>query len=50
MKVYIGIELEGRISRILNILLHEVLCCAPNIILYILFCKVKIFPILKELL
>jgi hypothetical protein len=36
----------GRISECINRLLHEVLCCAPSVILTILFCKMKIFPLL----
>jgi len=39
----------GRMSNCLNRLLQEVLGCAPAIILVILFCKVKIFPLLIEL-
>ena len=39
----------GRISSRLNRLLHEFLGCAPAIILMILFCKAKIFPLLEEL-
>jgi hypothetical protein len=39
----------GRISICLNRLLQEVVYCAPVIILTILFCKVKIFPLLEEL-
>jgi len=38
-----------RISICLNKLLQEVLKCAPAIILMIIFCKVKIFPLLDEL-
>ena len=40
----------GRISSCLNRLLHEVLGSAQAIILRILFCKVRIFPLLGELL
>jgi hypothetical protein len=36
-------------SDYLNKLLHEVLGCAPSIILTIFFCHVKIFPLLEEL-
>ena len=37
-----------QISNFLNNLLHEVLGCAPTIILIILFCKVNIFLLLEE--
>jgi hypothetical protein len=40
---------SGRISNCLNRLLQEVLVRAPATILMILFCKVKIFPLLEEL-
>jgi hypothetical protein len=39
----------GRSSNCLNIIVHEVVGGAPSIILTILFCKVKIFPLLGEL-
>jgi hypothetical protein len=39
----------GRISNCLNRFLHEVLFCAPAIILTIFFCKVKIFPTVKTI-
>ena len=39
----------GRISNCLNRLLHEVLGCAPAIILIVFLCKVKIFPLFEEL-
>jgi hypothetical protein len=39
----------GKIFNFLNSLLHEVLGCAPTIILMILFCKVKTFLLLGEL-
>jgi len=48
MKVYTG--KERRICNYLNRLLQEVLGCAPGIILLIFFYKVKIFPLLAELL
>jgi hypothetical protein len=38
----------GKISNYLNRLLQEVLGCAATVILMILFCKVKIFPLLEE--
>jgi len=38
-----------RISNCLNILLHEVLGCAPAVIMTVFFCKVKIFTLLEEL-
>ena len=47
MKVYNGME-QGD-SNCLNRLLQKVLVCAPAIILMIFFCRVKIFPLLKEL-
>jgi len=37
-----------KISNFLNNLLHEVLGCAPTIILIILFCKVNIFLLLEK--
>jgi hypothetical protein len=39
----------GKMSNFLNILVHEVLGCAPAIILTICYCKVKIFLLLEEL-
>jgi hypothetical protein len=39
----------GRISYCLNTLLHEVMGCAPVLILMTVFHKVKIFPSLEEL-
>jgi len=39
----------GRISNCLNRLLHEVLACAPAIILLISFGRVKKFPLLEQL-
>jgi len=39
---------SGRIFNCLNRLLQQVLGCAPAIILIILFCKEKIFPLLEE--
>jgi len=39
----------GRISNCLQRLLHKVLGCAPAIILTIFFCKVRIFPMFKDL-
>jgi hypothetical protein len=39
----------GRMCNCLKRHLHEVLDCAPAIILMIFFCKVKIFPLLEEL-
>jgi hypothetical protein len=39
----------GRNCNFLKRLLHEVLGCAPAVILAIFFCKVKIFPLLEEL-
>ena len=48
MTVHNGME-GGRISNSLNALLHEVLVCAAAIIMMILFCNVKIFPLLEEL-
>ena len=39
----------GRISDCLNALLHEVLGCAPAIILTIFFGKVKILPLSEKL-
>jgi hypothetical protein len=39
----------ARISNCLNKLLHEVLGCAPAIILMIFFCKMKMFPLLEHL-
>jgi len=46
-----SIYLHGRerISNCLNILLHEVLGCAPAVILTVFFCKVNIFALLEEL-
>jgi hypothetical protein len=40
---------KGQISDCLNRLLHEALGCAPAIIMMILFCKAKIFPLLEKL-
>jgi hypothetical protein len=37
-----------KISNFLNSLLHEVLGCAPTIILVILFSKINIFLLLEE--
>jgi hypothetical protein len=48
MTVYTGMEQAGSLSC-LNRLLHEVLGCAPAVILTVLFCKVKISPLLEEL-
>ena len=39
----------GIISDCLNRLVHEVLGCAPAIILMIFVCEVKIFPLLEWL-
>jgi hypothetical protein len=39
----------GRISKLLNRLLHEVLGHATSVLLMIFFCKVNIFPLLEEL-
>ena len=39
----------GVISDCLNRLIHEVLSCAPAIMLMIFFCEVKIFPLLERL-
>jgi hypothetical protein len=39
----------GRIFNSLNRLLHDVLGCAPPIILMIFFCEVEIFPLFEEL-
>ena len=47
MKVYNGME-QGD-SNCLNRFLQEVLGCAPTIIVVIFFCRVEIFPLLKEL-
>jgi hypothetical protein len=47
--VYIYWLGTGKIVSFLNILLHEVLGCAPAIILMIFFCKVNIFLLLDEL-
>jgi hypothetical protein len=46
-----SIYLHGRerISNFLNILLHEVLGCAPALILTVFYCKVKLFTLLEEL-
>jgi len=38
-----------RICNCLSRLQHEVIGCAPAIILMIFFCKVKMFPLLEEL-
>jgi hypothetical protein len=38
----------GKISSFLNRLLHEVLGCAPTIIMMIFFCNVNIFLLLDE--
>jgi len=46
MKVHNGTE---QVLNCLNRLLHEVLSCAPAIILMIFFCKVKIFSLLEEI-
>jgi hypothetical protein len=48
MNTYIGLEMVKSL-KFLNSLLHEVLGCAPTIILMIFFCKVKIFLLLGEL-
>ena len=48
MKVYTVMEQAESLSY-LNRHVHEVLGCAPAIILMIFFCKVKIFPLLEEL-
>jgi hypothetical protein len=47
MDIYTGMQQVE--SNCLNRLLHEVLDCAPAIILTIFFCNVKIFPLLEEL-
>jgi hypothetical protein len=47
MEVYTGMKQVE--SPIVYRLLHEVLDCAPAIILMIFFCKAKIFPQLEEL-
>jgi hypothetical protein len=39
----------GRISNCLDIITHKVLSGAPSIILTILLCKVKNFPLLEDL-
>jgi uncharacterized protein YbcI len=48
MKVYIGMG-QAKFSNILNRLLHEVLGCAPAVILKIFFCEVIIFQLLEDL-
>jgi hypothetical protein len=48
MNMYIGLELVKSLN-FLNSLLHEVLGCAPIIIMMIFLCKVKIFLLLGEL-
>jgi len=45
---YIYLLRTVKISNFLNNVLHEVLGCAPTIILIILFCKVNIFLLLEE--
>jgi hypothetical protein len=47
MSICIGLGLSKSLN-FLNSLLHEVLGCAPTIILIILFCKVNIFLLLEE--
>ena len=49
MTAYTGMEQAESVSC-LNRLMQEVRGCAPAVILTILFCKVKIFPLLVELL
>jgi hypothetical protein len=47
MKIYIGME-QAKSPVFLNRLLHEVLGCAPTIILIIFFCNLNIFLLLDE--
>jgi hypothetical protein len=39
----------GRIFNYLNRLLHDILGCAPAVILIIFVCEVKIIPLFEEL-